>query len=127
MVLHPLTTLVCDAQHKNIDVAVRPCRPALARLQQEAALFVGYVNWIRGCRVVVQSPAVTKRAIVGAAFLIAGAGLLFHGRMSTQPTHGQISPPHTIRCADVIDNSPCSPRQQQQRLNVEPLEFFPRR
>jgi hypothetical protein len=35
MVLHPLTTLVCDAQHKNIDVAVRPCRPALARLNKK--------------------------------------------------------------------------------------------
>ena len=77
---------------------------------------------------VIQPLAVTKRAIVGAAFLIAAsdlwAGVLFHGRMSKQPTHDQIPPPHTIRCADVIDNSPCLPRQQQ-RLYVEPPEFFP--
>ena len=74
-----------------------------------------------------QRLALTKRAIVGAAFLIAGASLLFHGRMPKHPTHDQIQPLQTIRCADVIENSPCSPRQQQ-RLYVEPLvEFFPSR
>jgi hypothetical protein len=49
-----------------------------------------------------QPRAVTKRAIVGAAFLIAGASLLFHDRMPTQPTHDQIPP-------------------------LEPPEFFPSR
>jgi len=63
----------------------------------------------------VQPLAVTKRAIVGAAFLIAGAGLLFHGLMPKRPTH---SP---IRCADVIENSPCSPGQQRLYYYVEPM------
>jgi len=76
---------------------------------------------------VVQTLAATKRAIVvGAVFLIAGAGLLFHDRMPNQPTHDQIPPTRTIRCADVIENSPCSPRRQP-RLYVEPPEFFPSR
>ena len=61
-----------------------------------------------------QPLAVTKLAIVGAAFLIAGAGLLFHGRMTKQPTF--------IRCADVIVNYPCSPRQQT-LYYVEPMVF----
>jgi hypothetical protein len=51
-----------------------------------------------------QPLAVTKLAIVAAAFLIAGAGLLLHGHMTKQPTF--------IRCADVIENYPCSPREQ---------------
>ena len=68
-----------------------------------------------------QPLAVTKRAIVGAAFLIAGTGLLFHDRIPKQPTYDQIPPPHTIRCADVIKNSPCSPRQQQRLYYVEPM------
>jgi hypothetical protein len=59
-----------------------------------------------------QPLAVTKLAIVGAAFLIAGAGLLFHGRMTKQPTF--------IRCADVIENYPCSPREQT-LYYVEPM------
>jgi hypothetical protein len=103
----------------KIYLAARAC-PAL---QQKAALFVGYVG-----RMVdrFQPLAVRKLAIVGAAFLIAGAGMLFHGRMPKQPTHDQIPPPHSIRCADVVENSPCSPRQQQ-RLYVEPPEFFPSR
>jgi hypothetical protein len=58
--------------------------------------------------------AVTKLAIVGAAFLIVGAGLLFHGRMTKQPTF--------IRCADVIENYPCSPKQQT-LYYVEPMVF----
>jgi hypothetical protein len=64
----------------------------------------------------VQPLAVTKRSIVGAALLIAGAGLLFHGRLSKQPTHDQIP----IRCADVIENSPCSPTQHR-LYYVEPM------
>ena len=59
-----------------------------------------------------QPLAVTKLAIVGAAFLIAGAGLLFHGRMTKQPTF--------IGCADVIENYPCSPREQTMYY-VEPM------
>ena len=59
-----------------------------------------------------QPLAVTKLAIVGAAFLIAGPGLLFHSRMTKQPTF--------IRCADVIENYPCSPREQT-LYYVEPM------
>jgi hypothetical protein len=65
----------------------------------------------------VQPLAVTKRAIVGAAFLIVGAGLLFHGLMPKQPAHDQ----NAIKCADVIENSPCSPRQQRLYYYVEPM------
>jgi hypothetical protein len=67
-----------------------------------------------------QPLAVTKRATVGAAFLIAGAGLLYHGRTPKQPTHDQFPPPHTIRCADVIEYSPCS-LGQPRLYYVEPM------
>jgi hypothetical protein len=65
----------------------------------------------------VQPLAVTKRAIVGAVFVIVGAGLLFHGLMPRQPAHDQ----NAIKCADVIENSPCSPRQQRLYYYVEPM------
>jgi hypothetical protein len=55
-----------------------------------------------------QPLAATKLAIVSGAVLIAGAGLLFYGRMTKQPSYDQIP----VRCADVIENSPCSPRLQ---------------
>jgi hypothetical protein len=38
--------------------------------------------------------------------------LLFHGRMTKQPTF--------IRCADVIESYPCSPREQT-LYYVEPM------
>ena len=63
--------------------------------------------------------AVTRRAIVGAAFLIA-VSMLIHGHMPKQPTHDQISPLHSVKCADVIENYPCSPREQT-LYYVEPM------
>jgi hypothetical protein len=71
----------------------------------------------RGAAMGVRPLAVTKRAIVGAAFLIVGAGLLFHGLMPRQPAHDQ----NATKCADVIENSPCSPRQQRLYYYVEPM------
>jgi len=64
-----------------------------------------------------QPLAATKLAIVGGTVLIAGAGLLIHGRMAKKPTHDQISP---VKCADVIENYPCSPKEQT-LYYVEPM------